>query len=156
MSSGLLPVGVRPGRPGLVPQNTGNVNFNDMFQYAANFTFVGNENQQVTIAIQSDADFICVLTTYDTNVAAGVPGAAFGGSLVQLTDLSSNRALQNIPVPASSLFGTAQRPYWWPFTHCFRRNGGIVISASGITAATAQTVRYVFAGYKMPPGQSGL
>lgn len=156
MSTGLLPLGVRAGRPGLVPQATGNVVFNDMFQYAVNFTFVGNENQQQTIAIQSDADFICILSSFDTNVAPGVAGAAFGGSLVQLTDLSSNRALSSIPVPASSLFGTAQRPFWWPYTHLFRRNGGIVVSASGVAAATAQTVRYVFGGYKMRPGQSGL
>jgi hypothetical protein len=155
MSVGLMPVGVRAGHPGLIPQAMGNVVFNDMFQYAVNFTFVGNENLQTTIPIQADADFLCMLTTYDTNVAAGVAGAAFGGSLVQITDLASNRALSNIPVPASSLFGTAQRPFWWPFTHLFRRNGGIVVSATGIAAATAQTVRYVFAGYKQPPGQSG-
>ncbi|HLB37476.1 MAG TPA: hypothetical protein VJL31_12970 [Gemmatimonadales bacterium] len=146
----------RPGRPGLIPQASGNVLFDDMFQYAVNFTFAGNENLQSTIPIQADADFVCVLSTYDTNVTPAVAGAAFGGSLVQLTDLSTNRALQNIPVAASTLFGTAQRPFWWPFTHCFRRNGGIVVSATGIAAATVQVVRYVFAGYKIRPGSSGL
>lgn len=127
---------------------------NSFFQYVQNFVFVANETQQATIAIQSDAHFLCVMTLYDTNGAAGagvVPGLLSGGSLVQLTDASGQRFLSSNPVPASALFGTAQRPFVWPFTHLFRANGGITISTTGTTGA-AQTVRYVFAGYKVPVG----
>lgn len=141
---------VRPGVPGRVVAGLAQILRDSFFQYAINFTFVGNENQQLTIPIQNDAHFLCVQTQYDTNVAAGVAGAAFGGTLVQLKDGGSNRDLQNTPVPASSLFGNAQRPYWWPLTHLFRANTFIGVSATGIAAATAQIVRYVFSGYKVP------
>jgi hypothetical protein len=122
---------------------------NANFQYSIVFTFVGNENQQNAIAIQSDADFIVAYTVYDTNVAAGVPGAAFGGSLVMLTD-GTQRQMANIPIPASSLFGTAQRPYVWPFTHLWRANTQIVLSVTGIAPATAQIIRFTFCGFKVP------
>jgi hypothetical protein len=94
---------------------------------------------------------------YDTNMpAVGGFGAGvnsqFGGSLVQLTDGGNDRVLSNIPLPASTLFGTAQRPFVWPFTHLFRANSPITISTTGIVAATAQVVRYVFAGYKVKRG----
>lgn len=139
-----------------IPRGLGQITRDAFFQYAANFTFVGNENQQQAIPIQADAHFICVMTVYDSNIAAvggfgaGV-NAQFGGTLVQITD-GSQRLLSNIAVPASTLFGTAQRPFVWPFTHLFRANAPITISATGIVAATAQTVRYVFAGFKVPVG----
>ena len=142
-----------------VPRVLGAVLRNSMFQYAVNFTFAGAENQQTTIQIQTDAHFIVVMSVFSTNVAAGVPGAAFGGCLVQLSDLASNRSLSNIPVAVASLFGTAERPFVWPFTHLFRAGGGINLSVTGIAAATAQIVRLVFAGYKIPVGsvpQAGL
>jgi len=130
---------------------------NSFYEYAVNFTFVGNEQQQSNIQIQSDAHFSVVMTAYDTNIAAtggfGAGTAAqFGGSLVQLTDVAGQRILSNIAVPASTLFGTAQRPFVWPFTHLFRANSGITVQATGIVAATAQTVRYAFIGYKVPVG----
>jgi hypothetical protein len=134
---------------------------NSFFQYAATFVFAGNEVLNQTIQIQSDAHFIIVTTQYDTNIAAngGFPvgvGAQFGGSLVLLTDTSGQRFLGSQAIPASTLFGTAQRPYVWPFTHLFRANGGIQIQATGIVAALPQTVRYVFSGYKIPVGSVQL
>lgn len=143
---------VAPGSPGRIPRALGQIIRDSFFVNAFNFTFAGAENQQGSIQIQSDAHFLCVMTMYDTNVAAGVAGAAFGGTLVQITDGSSAQQLTNILVPASSVFGTAQRPYWWPLTHLFRASGFIGISATGVAAATAQTVRYCFGGYKVPKG----
>lgn len=128
------------------------------FEYAANFTFAGNETQNATIQVQTDAHFLVVSSAYDTNhpavggFGAGI-NAQFGGLLVQLSDVATSRPLSNIPVPVSTLFGTAQRPFVWPFTHLFRAGGGIAIQATGIVAATAQTVRLVFQGYKLPTGK---
>jgi hypothetical protein len=135
----------------------GNITRDAFFQYSQRFVFVGNETQQATIQIQADAHFICIDSTYDTNIAAaGGFGAgvasAFGGSLVQLTDVSSQRLLSNNPLPASTLFGTAQRPFVWPFSHLFRANGGITLNVTGITAVTAQTMHFVFSGFKVPIG----
>ena len=125
------------------------------FQYVQNFTFtVGTENFQITIPVQADAHFICVATQYDSSLAVGAGGGtvlASGGSLIQLTDTSAQRFLQSAQVPISALFGTAQRPYVWPFTHLFRANGGIGISITG-TAAAGQVQRLVFAGFKIPVG----
>ena len=140
-----------------VPVGLGSIVRDAFFQFTQVMTFVGNETQQFTIAVQSDAHFLCMMTSYDTNIAAvGGFGAGvnsqFGGTLVQVTDLSSQRFLSSGFVPASTLFGTAQRPFVWPFTHLFRANGGITIQATGIVAATAQVVRYVFAGFKVPIG----
>jgi hypothetical protein len=136
----------------------GNITRNVFFQYVQNFTFVGVETQQATIQIQADAHFLCMMTAYDTSLAAaGGFGAGtasqFGGTLVALTDASGGRFLSTGPMPASTLFGTAQRPFVWPYTHMFRANGGITIQATGVIAA-AQTVRYVFSGFKLPIGDA--
>ncbi len=139
-----------PGGPGRIPRALGQIVRDSFFINAVNFTLAGAENLQNSIQIQSDAHFLCVMTMYDTNVAAGVAGAAFGGSLIQLTDGATAQQLSNIQVAASTLFGTAQRPYWWPLTHLFRASGFIGISITGIAAATAQTVRLSFGGYKVP------
>lgn len=143
---------VRPGGPSVIPRALGQIIRDSFFINAINFTFVGNENLQGVIQIQSDAHFLCVMTMFDTNVAAGVAGAAFGGTLVQITDGASAQQLSNIILPVTALFGTAQRPYWWPLTHLFRASGFIGISATGVAGATAQTVRYCFGGYKVPKG----
>jgi hypothetical protein len=148
------PVSVQEGQ-GIAPQRTmSRVLKNSFFEYGQNFTFVANENQQATIAVQSDAHFICVMTMYDTSAGAGASGGtvlAAGGATVQLSDTAAQRFLSSIAVPISALFGSAERPFVWPFTHLFRANGGINISITGTTGA-AQTVRLVFAGYKIPVG----
>ena len=140
------------------PMGLGSVARDVFAQFVQNFTFVGNETQQATIQIQTDAHFLCMMTMYDTNMPAvggfgiGV-NSQFGGTLVRLTDVSTGRQLQTGGfVPASTLFGTAQRPFVWPFTHIFRAGGGITIEATGIVAATAQTARFTFAGFKFPIG----
>jgi hypothetical protein len=129
------------------------------FDYAQTFTFpVGTENFQVTIPIQSDAHFICMLTKYDNSLQVGASGGTTfiaGGALILVTDTSSQRQLASAQVPINSLFGTAQRPYVWPFTHLFRANGGISISITGIGVAVAgQVIRVVFSGIKIPIGQA--
>lgn len=142
---------------GLAPQQTmARVLKNSFFEYGQNFTFAANENQQATIPIQSDAHFVCVMTMYDTSAGAGASGGtvlAAGGATVQISDSAQQRFLTSIAVPISCLFGSGQRPFVWPWTHLFRANGGINISITGTTGA-AQTVRLVFAGYKIPVGQA--
>jgi len=143
----------------------GDIRFDSFFQYGINFAYtVGTEALTGTIAIQSDADFLCVETVYDVALTAApavaavnigtVPQLAAGGYLVQLTDGGSQRLLSNIPVPASTIFGTAQRPFVWPMTHLFRANSLIGVQSTGISALAVAltTVRYVFCGFKVPKG----
>jgi hypothetical protein len=134
------------------------------FEYAsAALTFAaGTENFNQTIQVQADAHFLCVMTMYDSTVivpgtgaltGAGFPVCLNGGALIQLTDASAQRQLQSAQVPINTLFGTAQRPYIWPFTHAFRANGGIGFNITGAGASVAgQVIRLVFGGFKVPIG----
>lgn len=152
------PISVQEGQGLAAQQTTARVLKNNFFEYGQNFIFVANENQQATIPIQSDAHFVCVMTMYDTSAGAGASGGtvlAAGGATVQISDSAQQRFLSSIAIPISALFGTAQRPFVWPWTQLFRANGGINISITGTTGA-AQTVRLVFAGYKIPVGQGQL
>jgi hypothetical protein len=147
---------------GRIRRKLGDILFDSFFQYAINFVYTtGSEALQGTIPIQADAHFLCVETVYDmqlTTVPAfastgiGVlPALAAGGYLVQLTDGGTQRFLSNIQLPASTLFGTAQRPFVWPFTHLFKANTSIGVASTGIgTPVALTTVRYVFAGFKIP------
>jgi len=145
----------------------GDILFDSYFQYAINFVYTtGLEALTGTIPIQSDAHFMCVETAYDvaltavpaiaaTNLGPGMSAASqagLGGTLVQLTDGGTQRAMSNIAVPASTLFGTAQRPFVWPFTHVFKANTSIGVLSTGVSAAlmALTTVRYVFCGFKIP------
>ena len=150
----------------MIRRRIGDILYDSFFQYGINFTYVvGTEAFTGTIAIQSDAHFLCVESVYDVHLTvvpafgAGttlgvVPGLAAGGCLVTLTDGGSQRALSNQQVPASTLFGSAQRPFVWPFTHLFKANTSIGILSTGIAAAqmAGVTVRYVFCGFKVPKG----
>ena len=117
---------------------------------------MGSDNQIKNIPIQADAHFLCVSSYMNSSAASGAGtfmGACVnrGGSLVQLTDGGTQRALQSAQVPANTLFGSAQRPFIWPFRKIFRANTSITINATDTTTA-AQTVDYVFGGFKIPLG----
>jgi hypothetical protein len=153
-----------PAADAIIRRKLGDILFDSAFQYGINFAYTtGVEALTGTIPIQSDAHFMCVETMYDmhlTTVPAFastgigvVPALAAGGYLVLLTDGGTQRALSNIAVPASTLFGSAQRPFVWPFTHLFKANTSIGILSTGIgTPSALTTVRYVFAGFKIPIG----
>ena len=153
-----------PAADAIIRRKLGDILFDSAFQYAINFIYTtGLEALTGTIPIQSDAHFMCVETIYDMSLTTipafastgiGVlPALALGGYLVTLTDGGTQRAMSNIPVPASTLFGTAQRPFVWPFTHIFKANTSIGVASTGVgTPVALTTVRYVFAGFKIPLG----
>jgi len=153
-----------PAADAVVRRKLGDILFDSFFEYGIVFTYTtGLEARIGTIPIQSDAHFMCVESMYDmhlTDVPAfastgiGVlPALAAGGYLVQLTDGGTQRAMSNIFVPASTLFGSAQRPFVWPFTHLFKANTSIGVAATGIgTPVALTTARFVFAGFKIPLG----
>ncbi len=159
----------RPTRPvsGAYPRpggSLGQITRDAFFQYTVTFGVaplaftVGTETFSLTIPIQSDAHFICVMSEYDNSLQAatannGAAGLVAGGAIVLLTDTSAQRQLASAAVPVNTLFGTAQRPYIWPFTHLFRANGGIGVLITGTAVAGAgQVIRLVFGGFKIPIG----
>jgi hypothetical protein len=101
------------------------------------------------------------MTMYDSSLIVSGTGALTGnavaingGALIQLSDAGAQRQLQSAQVPINSIFGIAQRPYIWPFTHAFRANGGITFNITGAGATNANAViRLIFAGFKVPIGQ---
>lgn len=150
-------------------RNLGSVIRDSFFQYAVNITFGagGVDNQTPVIPIQSDAHFLCVQTMMSNSAAVGgtATGASspytevlHGGAIVQLTDGGSQRLLSLIPIPANCLFGSAKNPYIWPFTHLFRANTFIGVSATGSVAGAVNigmngaNLRLVFAGFKVAIG----
>jgi len=138
--------------PEVMRRGLGAIVRNSFFTYVQNFTFVANETQTNTIQIQSDAHFLLVETSFISQLAGGgAPAFQDGGSMIQLRDAAGQRLLSSATVPATSLFGTAQRPFILPFTHIFRAGGGITIEATGTTGA-AHTSRYAFHGFKVPIG----
>ena len=141
----------------------GDIRWDSFFTYAVNLVYTtGIEALPFTIPVQSDAHFMCVESIYDVAlttpvavaaVAIGVvPQLASGGVLIQLTDGGTQRAMSNIQIPVSTLFGTAQRPFVWPFTHVFKANTSIQGLATGVAAAVMAltTVRLTFSGFKIP------
>lgn len=139
----------------------GDVFYDTMFHYAINMggaAFVtGLETLNGTIAIQSDANFLCVHSMYETGVPTATSATRVtllnGGVLVQLTDGASGRAMSNILVPADTIFGSAERPYMWPFTHLFRANTPITFQITGQGAAViGLTFRFVLGGFKVKVG----
>jgi hypothetical protein len=124
---------------------------NTMFWFSKTFAGVGvGAVVSDSIQIQADAHFVCVMTMYDATTLT-----PFGGALVQITDGSSGRSIMTEPVPASVSFGTAQRPFVWPYTHLFRANAFIGLQVTN-QAAGANTIRLAFAGYKIPVGAAAM
>lgn len=145
-----------PAPAGYTRRKLGDIFFDTFFQYAIPFTFTtGSETLTGTIPIQSDAHFLCVHSMYDTGVPVATEATRItllnGGALVTLTDGGNQSMLSNIPVPADSMFGTAQRPYMWPFVHLFRANTPITFQLVGQGAGSAGlTMRFVLGGFKVP------
>lgn len=141
----------------------GDVFIDSFFQYSITLGgtqfAAGTETLTGTIPIQSDADFICVHSMYETGVATATASTKAtllnGGTLVKLTDGATQRDLTNLVggVPADCLFGTAERPYMWPLTHRFRANTPITFQVTGQGAALiGLNQRYVLGGFKIPIG----
>jgi len=149
------------------PRGLGDITRDSFFQYAPPnpFTFAaGNENFQVAIQIQTDADFLCTSTAYTNSVEVGNAVATTatpyvrvsnGGAVIQLSDGSSQRFLSSVQVPLNSLFGDGRLPHIWEYTHLFRAGGSISINITGMAAAApfaGQVIRLVFSGFKVPVG----
>ena len=172
MSAGSPATVVQPRMVRMNPRGLGDVIRDRWFTYAAGpFTFtVGNENFNTIIPIQSDADFLCVSTTYYNSAELGVSGAGVGtpyqslvngGALVQLADGSTNAAMSSQQVPVDSIFGNGRLPHIWEFTHLFRASGNIGINMTGVGAgvdarAAGQVIRLNFHGFKVPKGLLGV
>lgn len=77
-----------------------------------------------TVRISQEADFVCEKIMDWTVDSADRVLPELVGWRLQIFDNATNRALSNIPVPRSSIAGTAQRPALWK-PRLFRRNSDL-------------------------------
>lgn len=146
------------------PRGIGDVVRDSFFSFTSQlFTFtVGSENFQQALQIDSNYHFLWVSAAYTNTAEVGNATATTatpfvrvsnGGALVQISDGSGQRALSNLQVPVSSLFGDGRLPHILEFTHLFRAAGSINISITGMGAAApfaGQAIRLIFHGFKVP------
>ena len=149
--------------PDYIRKRLGDVFIDSFFQYSitmggAGFV-TGLETLVGTIPIQTDADFVCVHSMYETGVPTATNATRVtllnGGVLVKLTDGATQRDMTNLVggVPADCLFGSAERPYMWPLTHLFRANTPISFQITGQGATViGLSFRFVLGGFKVPAG----
>ncbi len=145
-------------RPAGIPTQLklGDIIYDEFFQYIATLSFTVALGTLVTsIPIQADAHFIWVAGVMNSNAATTTSsfqgaGVNRGGSMVQVTDGSTNRQLSNVQVPADCLFGSAQRPFVLPLRKLFRANSSIGINATDTTNTATQVTDFVFCGFKVP------
>jgi hypothetical protein len=148
---------MRPATPGVhvTDRKLGDVFFDEFFEYNITFTLtVAGETARSAIPIQSDAHFVWCAAYMNSNAATGAgtfmgAGVNRGGSVVQITDGGTQRALSSAQVPANTIFGTAQRPFILPLRKLFRANTSINFNVTDTTAG-AQVVDYVMGGFKVP------
>lgn len=146
-----------------IRKRLGDVFIDSFFQYSITMggtSFVtGLETLTGSIPIQSDGNFMCVSSMYETGVPVATNATRItllnGGVLVKLTDGATQRDLTNLVggVPADTLFGTAERPHLWSLTHLFRANTPITFQITGQGASViGLNFRFVLEGYKVPVG----
>jgi hypothetical protein len=144
---------MRPAGSPVPGVKLGDIFYDEFFEYIMTVTFAGSDNLQRVIPIQADAHFVWVSAYFNSSGQSGVgwqgSGLNRGGSVVQITDGGTQRALSSAQVPVNTLFGSAQRPFVLPLRKMFRANTSINLSLTDTTAA-AQTVDYVFGGFKIP------
>lgn len=131
----------------------------DPFAYSIEIDLNASATATGSFLVQNDSAFAICATTYLTTSQADAAIAEFqpfGSGLttglvpviVQLTDTGSGRILSDARIPIDSLFGTAQRPFWWPHYKILDPSSSFQASLQNLSA-TAQTLRLVFHGYKI-------
>lgn len=132
----------------------------DPFTYTINFASLGaSATASANFLVQNDSAFVITQTTYlitDTSDVAVAELQPFGsglttglvGVLVTLSDTGSGRNLMDAGVPIDGLFGTAQRPYVWPYPKILDPSSTFSTQLQNLVA-TARRVRLAFHGYKV-------
>lgn len=111
----------------------------DFFSYGAFFdTIAAGATETEDVQIQNDSDFLIMAATA-TVAEPATPGTALAGQpfLAQIRDAGSGRAFFNRPTNGRNLFGTGERPCYWPFYRVVRSGSTLSIDATNQTAAAA-------------------
>ena len=132
----------------------------DPFTYGINFpTLAASATATANFLVQNDSAFIITSTTYfitDTSDALVAELQPFGSGLttggipilITLSDAGSGRNLMDTAIPIDSLFGNAQRPYYWSQPKFLDPSSTFNAQLQNLIA-TARRVRLAFHGYKV-------
>lgn len=69
-------------------------------------------------------------------------------AVVFISDQSSNRNWMNFPVPIKSLFGSAERPFYWPQPRLIPANTNVQVVVTNYEAANVNNIRLSFHGWR--------
>ncbi len=94
----------------------------------------------VSVSINTDADFYILKSTYWANESATDDPTRFElpspGILVQIQDTASGNQLFRQPLPLASVFGTGSNPFIWPAPYGVAGGGALEFTFENITNAT--------------------
>ena len=131
----------------------------DYFAYSMLIDVGASTTAQGQFLVQNDSAFAITNTAYvatDQSDAAIAELQPFGSGLttgitdviVSLTDTGSGRQLSDARIPIDTLFGTAQRPFFWPRPKLLPPASTFQASVQNLLAV-AMTLRLTFHGYKI-------
>jgi hypothetical protein len=102
--------------------------------------------------VDTSSPFMLVSTTFRADLAGAAQNSGAlvtPNHVVLIQDQSSNRNWMNCPVPVTSLFGSAQLPYFWPQPRLLPGNTNVQIQLTNYDAASVPNVRLSFHGYRL-------
>lgn len=105
-----------------------------------------------TINIDSSAPFMLISQEYfaaDNPVVKVTVGTQIAASAtVLITDLQSGRNWQNGATPIPCIFGTAQRPYFYPQPRLMAANSALSVVVANLDTADDVDIWLTFSGYR--------
>lgn len=102
--------------------------------------------------VDSDSDFLWQKATIFVNTATALltySTAELANLTIKITDTSSGRALSNIPLPVTSLFGTGELPFILPTSKLFQARGSVQVELINLNAVVFLNVYLSFIGTKL-------
>lgn len=115
-------------------------------------------NTPGNFVVDTSSPFMLVSQTYRADVAgaaATISASIAPNATVLIQEQSSGRLWMNVAVPVTSLFGTAQLPYFLPQPRLIPGNTTVSVTLYNYDAAVTNNVRLSFHGYRLYSARRG-
>lgn len=129
--------------------------FRDFFTYTVSLptgtTLTPTNSTTLTFNIDGESDFFwdkASVFAFDSTVATTYQNQAMPLVLVTITDTNSQRPLQNVPTPVSSIFGTGLIPFILPIQKVFLSKATVKLSLQNFGGETYSRLDFSFIGIK--------
>lgn len=108
------------------------------------------------IKIDSAAPFMLISQQYFATpypvTEKSVSSTLVASATVLITDLQSGRNWQDSATPVPNIFGTAERPYYYPQPRLMAANSALSVTLANIDSADDVNVYLTFSGYRFYQG----